>query len=485
MTDSFVTQCPHCQTRFRVTHHQLGVARGVVRCGQCLEVFNAARQLLEQSRAADSSSAVEAAPLPIEPIPVQADVVEAPTEPFIGEDNPLPAEAEPAAPVDAAAPSDARADDWTRTAQALDELDLDQALANLERRSSSAPVARVADTLQARREEQAADSDDETPFGTANDHDHDHADHTLDEPDSAVGEVDVKRDAYRQDPVVGDAIAIGEAEHALGDLADDGAPSLSATDLDHGRDEEADAPVLKAGLTADDEVEPYAKGLSATHREPAVQSLSAQDDVDDDRLTLPQDGRQEPSLQAGPSRTPRALLVDVVDDPLQLDWQPPAPNWGKRLLWLLLILLAALALVGQYLRYHFDEMARHDRWRPVFLQVCPLVGCQVPTRVDVSRIKSSNLVVRSHPDFKGALIVDAILYNRAPFSQPFPLLELRFADLNGQLIASRRFKPSEYLSGELAGRGEMPSQTPIHIALDILDPGPKAVNYSLSFRSPE
>ena len=47
MTDSFVTQCPHCQTSFRVTHHQLSVARGVVRCGHCLQVFNAAKQLLE------------------------------------------------------------------------------------------------------------------------------------------------------------------------------------------------------------------------------------------------------------------------------------------------------------------------------------------------------------------------------------------------------------------------------------------------------
>ncbi|NOP02814.1 DUF3426 domain-containing protein, partial [Klebsiella pneumoniae] len=93
---------------------------------------------------------------------------------------------------------------------------------------------------------------------------------------------------------------------------------------------------------------------------------------------------------------------------------------------------------------------RQDQYRPIFQQICPMVGCQVPTRVDIARIKSSNLVVRSHPDFKGALIVDAIIYNRAPFAQPFPLLELRFADLNGQLIASRRFKPSEYLSGELA-----------------------------------
>ncbi|MGB8975873.1 MAG: DUF3426 domain-containing protein, partial [Pseudomonas capeferrum] len=194
----------------------------------------------------------------------------------------------------------------------------------------------------------------------------------------------------------------------------------------------------------------------------------------------------EPGLSSKPERAPRKEpLVDVVDDPLQLGWEKPQPNWGKRLLWGCLTLLAAGLLAFQYVWFHFDEMARQDQYRPIFQQLCPVFGCQVPTRVDIARIKSSNLVVRSHPDFKGALIVDAIIYNRAPFAQPFPLLELRFADLNGQLIASRRFKPSEYLSGELAGRGEMPSQTPIHIALDILDPGPKAVNYSLSFRSPE
>jgi hypothetical protein len=106
------------------------------------------------------------------------------------------------------------------------------------------------------------------------------------------------------------------------------------------------------------------------------------------------------------------------------------------------------------------------------------------TRVDIARIKSSNLVVRSHPDFKGALIVDAIIYNRAPSpSLPAAGAALRRpqwpADRQPSLQAQR------VPVGELAGRGEMPSQTPIHIALDILDPGPKAVNYSLSFRSPE
>ena len=117
--------------------------------------------------------------------------------------------------------------------------------------------------------------------------------------------------------------------------------------------------------------------------------------------------------------------------------------------------------------------------------ICPTLGCELPALVDIGQIKSSNLVVRSHPDFTGALVVDAILYNRAPFAQPFPLLEIRFADLNGKLLASRSFKPSEYLSGELAGQTIMPPQVPIHIALDILDPGAKAVNYSLGFHSPD
>jgi hypothetical protein len=188
--------------------------------------------------------------------------------------------------------------------------------------------------------------------------------------------------------------------------------------------------------------------------------------------------RSEPGVRAD-------VLQDLTDDPLQLDWQRRRSPWARRLFWLLLVLLGAGALAGQYVAYHFDELARQDQYRPWFQQFCPQIGCTVPSKVDIAKIKSSNLVVRSHPEFSGALVVDAIIYNRAPFSQPFPLLELRFADLNGHLIASRRFKPGEYLNGDLEGMVEMPPQTPIHIALDILDPGAKAVNYSLSFHSPE
>lgn len=39
--DDTLTRCPHCETRFRVTKKQLAAARGKVRCGHCLQVFNA------------------------------------------------------------------------------------------------------------------------------------------------------------------------------------------------------------------------------------------------------------------------------------------------------------------------------------------------------------------------------------------------------------------------------------------------------------
>lgn len=414
MTDSFVTQCPHCQTSFRVTHHQLSVARGVVRCGHCLQVFNAARQLLEQNRASGASA--PAVPMPAAP-------AEPLVEPAIA---PQPVASEPSAPSD---------EDWALTTQALEALDLDMELERLERRGqpASARPASQDDGLQARRDELHPDEHADDLFGTATDEPF--------EPQQAVEPTPVLRE-----------------------------PEPLELDLEPAPGARTE-PTLGGNLDLDIDDEPLELHLSARDDEP-VEPLPGE--------------RLEPGL-AGKAERParKEPLVDVVDDPLQLGWEQPAPNWGKRLLWGFLTLLAAGLLAFQYVWFHFDEMARQDQYRPIFQQICPLVGCEVPTRVDIARIKSSNLVVRSHPDFKGALIVDAIIYNRAPFAQPFPLLELRFADLNGQLIASRRFKPSEYLSGELAGRGEMPSQTPIHIALDILDPGPKAVNYSLSFRSPE
>ena len=429
MTDSFVTQCPHCQTSFRVSHNQLSVARGVVRCGNCLQVFNAAKQLLEQNASLQSVLS------PPVPAPVVVETAEPPLEP-------APVDKAPALPA------------WGEVD--LDQLDLDSELARLEQREIQPSLSfhaapRREDSLSAKRDD--ADADERLEDGLFSTEDRDPVAPILDEPPLQL-----------ERP---------EEEQPQPEIRTE--PSLSL-DLPEPDDT---PPVRSLALDEEEQDEPVERGAR----------LSARDDDDEADDPEPEiSERREPGLGALPpagSAPRKESLVDLVDDPIQLDWQKPKSTLGRKLLWSVLILLAAAGLAAQYIWYHFDELARQDQYRPWFQELCPTLGCSVPSKVDIGRIKSSNLVVRSHPDFKGALVVAAIIYHRAPFSQPFPLLELRFADLNGQLIASRRFKPAEYLSGELAGKDEMPSQTPIHIALDILDPGPKAVNYSLSFRSPE
>lgn len=44
------TQCPHCQTRFRVTEEQLEVAKGRVRCGSCMQIFNAIENRINEPK---------------------------------------------------------------------------------------------------------------------------------------------------------------------------------------------------------------------------------------------------------------------------------------------------------------------------------------------------------------------------------------------------------------------------------------------------
>lgn len=57
MPDSFITQCPHCGTSFRVKEEHLAVANGSVRCGACLQVFSARNHLVNAAKPAATTAA--------------------------------------------------------------------------------------------------------------------------------------------------------------------------------------------------------------------------------------------------------------------------------------------------------------------------------------------------------------------------------------------------------------------------------------------
>ncbi|MDX1800449.1 MAG: DUF3426 domain-containing protein, partial [Marinobacter sp.] len=100
----------------------------------------------------------------------------------------------------------------------------------------------------------------------------------------------------------------------------------------------------------------------------------------------------------------------------------------------------------------------------------------------IDQIQSRKLVVRTAPDDRNALVVDAEIVNQAEFEQPFPAIGLTFSNLNGDVVAQSVFEPADYLDGEARSLTMMPAGKPVHIAITIRDPGRDAVNYNIVFR---
>ena len=188
--------------------------------------------------------------------------------------------------------------------------------------------------------------------------------------------------------------------------------------------------------------------------------------------------KTQPKIRAyDGSRT--ALLMNIIPAPIEFSAKRMR-RWYQHKLWPSLSLLALLTLLIQVGWFKFDYFSRVEPYRTGYLFLCPYLGCQVPTLVDTRRIIASNLIVREHPETEGALAVDVMLINSAPFEQPFPDLLLVFTDIDNNQVAARRFIPKDYLGGELVGRELMPQNQKIHVTLDLVDPGAEAVNYHIS-----
>lgn len=404
MSELLVTQCPHCQTRFRLTPEQLGVAGGHVRCGACLEVFHAA----------DAAAALQ----PVTPAPVM-DTAQPPS---------------PAAPPPRDGLLDDDLDEPDLAALGLDESIIDEItpagpFADLHEEFLTTPPAR--------------------DFGPDFDHQRSGLSAVLSDTEGYAD-----RGIFHRDQPDAARDANGPTDTEVETTPQPEPPRNAEQQSSHLDSEADDELVAEPEQDAPDLV-------------PAVMESTGLDEADPDP-------RREPEV------TPLNLAMLEEDLLVTAGRRRRAPGW----LWTVLTLVALAALPAQYLYYHFDALARHESTRPWLENLCLLARCELPARVDISRIRSANLLVRPHPEFPNALAIDVILYNRADFEQPFPVLEMQFADTGGRQVASRRFRPEEYLSGELAGVRLMPPQTPIHIGLSMLDPGTQAHSYRLEFLSP-
>lgn len=146
------------------------------------------------------------------------------------------------------------------------------------------------------------------------------------------------------------------------------------------------------------------------------------------------------------------------------------------------IITALLMLLGvQWLYFNRAALAAQNDWRPGLENLCALLRCELPLRVDLARIELVNRDVRKHPRVAGALLINATLVNRADFSQPYPVLEVTFSNSSGTPVAARRFKPAEYLGEQTDIKAGMPRDTPLQVVLEIEDPGEDAVSFQFEF----
>ncbi len=229
-------------------------------------------------------------------------------------------------------------------------------------------------------------------------------------------------------------------------------------------------------------------------------SESTDTDTDTDTEVVPDDqgehkAGQPPQLQATQtSKSPVPRRASVLDESaavasLSLPSPPTLEDDAnlqepRRRVWVswLLLFLGLVALPAQVLWFQFDSWGKDDALRPLYAQICAVVGCELPIKRDVSLISAKDAVLRDHPDRDDALIYDALLVNNADFPQPFPIIELILTSLNGNLVAGRRFQPGEYLRGEVVARQMMAPRTPVHISIQMQDPGEDSLNYRVVFR---
>lgn len=162
----------------------------------------------------------------------------------------------------------------------------------------------------------------------------------------------------------------------------------------------------------------------------------------------------------------------------------PTPKKSKStFIWAILSVLGLLCLAGQYIRFIAPEMALKEDTRALAEKACDFLWCDIPPLIDLTKIKTNQLVVSESQQFENVLQVDAIIENKLTIAQPYPTVELRFTDLNGQPVASRRFLPGEYLSEEAVRNTPMQPNTPTYISFEVIDPGETAVGYTLYYYS--
>ncbi|WP_144777806.1 DUF3426 domain-containing protein [Marinobacter maritimus] len=428
---SLQTQCPKCRTRFRVTDEQLGIAKGKVRCGHCMDVFNAVEHQVANAAAKTPGASSETS-------------------------NRAPAEASPRAPSDQPSPE--------RSATGFASDITDENFIFADNPEEDAEEGRYAGTRLTFSDDELSDS-----FRGFDDRDSSARDHT-DDDDLAENVDESWAEAILQEDTT-PAQPIPKADTEKPQTTPEPEPKPEPPQKQKSFAEPAGSGATSGGEPTNEQPGEEASDFYINERpDPAFESFANEHGGASDYESTQQD---EPFTASG-------QFGDLRHDPVSIGGNNK--SLLRTVVWSVIVLGLVGVLIAQITWFQFDRLSAVPELRPFYEKGCELAGCELKPLINVGAIQSRKLVVRTDPENRSQLIVDAVIVNQADFQQPFPAIALTFSNLNGDVVAQSVFTPAEYLAGEGEELDIMPVQTPVRIAISIRDPGRDAVNYNISFR---
>ena len=176
---------------------------------------------------------------------------------------------------------------------------------------------------------------------------------------------------------------------------------------------------------------------------------------------------------------------DDVDDPdvppvIIDDISAPARKSDytlQNILWTAGSIALAILLLGQITYWNKVELLPQS-WVD---NVCSLIGCATSIKNDLSAIKMLNRNIYTHPNVENALMITTTIVNQSEITQPFPKLQVALLDVQGEVVALRRFTPEQYLVNKALLDSAMQPDQPVGARLEVLDPGNKVIAYEFKF----
>ncbi|MFC5476182.1 DUF3426 domain-containing protein [Paraherbaspirillum soli] len=442
---ALATQCPYCQTIFRVANDQLKLRAGLVRCGSCREVFNGIEHLVRPNRVAPAPepTAAAAADLVSSPAPenhlaeIHDDSAPA-AQNHIAAVPPVPLEQEEQElkPDPVAVPA---AEHLFPPIEAIELISLPQAPA-------PATTASVSDRVEAAIDgfEEDLRIEEEAAQAALSDH--------ADTPDLASEFNIASTPAEPFDATLG--------EHHI-DSSKQAAPNVWHR---HADDDDANpmARMTLMHVAGQDYATSETDSNAAADDQPA-----APDDDELDRLI--------DELQRKPWRVKKSVAPDASSSPIDLtenqgkkkskktveEPEPAATDEPgfvlaarrqQRLGGLLRggmwagSLLLMIGLVGQSTYMFRDQLAvRLPQLKPILVGACAKIGCSVdlPMKIETISIDANELqtVDPAHNIFA----LNLLMRNRSDTVQAWPSVELTLNDAGDKALVRRVFTPHDYL----------------------------------------